>query len=312
MPGTVAEPPSPAPPAPARGVRGARPKVLVAVLAGAVAAAIGFVAFGGSASTVIDPDAQAAKRSSSVAGYRMRLSMQLVPSTGSAPTTMTGAGSFDVRDHAGSISMAMNLGNDPQVIQALGSNTLRMQEIVDGTTVYVKLPAAAAGALPTSGKPWIALDLSKVTGIPGLSSLAGNPGSSDPSEMLQWLRGVSDSILAEGQQQVDGVQTTHYRAQLSLDRSANAVPAAERAAVQQAMSKLEQLTQVHEIPVDVWVDAHHLVRRFEMNFTASLPGGSTVSEVVTIDITHYGPERRPAVPPASEVTDLSSLLSSGA
>jgi hypothetical protein len=305
----VASPP-PATPPPASS-RAGRAKVLVAALAAAVVAAIAFAAFGGSANKVIDPVAQAATRSSSTAGYRMHLSMQIVPSTGSAPTTMTGQGSFDVRDHAGSISMAMNLGNDPQVIQALGSNTLRMQEIVNGTTVYVKLPAAAEGTLPTSGKPWIAVDLSKVTGIPGLSSLASNPGSSDPSEMLQWLRGVSESIVAEGHQPLDGVQTTHYRASLSLDRTANAVPAAERAAVQQAMSKLEELTQIHEIPVDVWIDAHHLVRRFEMNFTPSLAGGSTASEVMTIDITHYGPEPRPAVPPASEVTDLSSLLGSG-
>jgi hypothetical protein len=285
--------------------------VLVAVLAAAVVAAIAFAAFGGPANKVLDPVAQAATRSSSTAGYRMHLSMQIVSSTGSAATTMTGEGSFDVRDHAGSISMAMNLGNDPQLIQALGSNTLRMQEIVNGTTVYVKLPAAAAGALPTSGKPWIAVDLSKVTGIPGLSSLASNPGSSDPSEMLQWLRGVSDSILAEGRQQVDGVPTTHYRAQLSLDRTASAVPAAEQVAVQEALSKLEQLTQIHEVPVDVWIDAHHLVRRLEMNLTLSLRGGSTASEVMAIDITHYGPQPRPAVPSASEVTDLSSLLSSG-
>ncbi len=276
--------------------------VVVAVLAVAV--------FGGSAKKVIDPVAQAATVSASAPGYQLHMSMDIAGSGTSTPITATGDGSFDLRDHAGSLSLAIKLGNDPQVIQTLGSSTLKIREIIHGTTVYVKIPAAAAKVLPTSGKQWISIDLSKLTGIPGLSSLESNPAASNPADMLQYLRAASNSIVAVGQQQVDGFQTTHYRADLSLDRAVNSVPSADRAVAQQAIAKIEQLTQIHHIPVDVWVDAHHLVRRFEMNFNASRSGGPTVDEHIAIDVTHYGPQPLPALPPASEVADLNSLLSS--
>jgi hypothetical protein len=313
MPGPVASEPPPGPAS--RGGRGARGKVrgsVVALVGSAVVVAVIAVAiFDGSAKTVIDPVAQAATVSSSAAGYQLHMSMQISSGAASAPITATGAGTFDLRDHTGSITMALNLGNDPQITQTLGSSTLKMQEIVNGTTIYIKLPAAVASVLPTSGKQWIAIDLSKLAGIPGLSSLTSNPASSNPADMLEYLRAASNSIAAVGHEEVDGFETTHYRAELSLDRAMNDVPAADRAAAQQALSKIEQLTQVHEIPVDVWIDADHLVRRFEMNFGASPAGAPTVNERMTIDISHYGPEPRPALPPAGDVASLNGLIGSG-
>jgi hypothetical protein len=89
------------------------------------------------------------------------------------------------------------------------------------------------------------------------------------------------------------------------------VPQPERAAAQQVLSKLEQLTQIHDVPVDVWVDTHHLVRRMEMTIAPNIPGGPTLNEDITIDITHYGPEPRPALPPANEVANLGGLIGAG-
>jgi hypothetical protein len=59
--------------------------------------------------------------------------MQVSSSAMTTPITAVGSGIFDVRDRAGSMSLAMDLGNSPQAIQALGSSTLRMEEILDGT-----------------------------------------------------------------------------------------------------------------------------------------------------------------------------------
>ncbi len=299
MPDPVVREPSPAPPS-----RAAGPKLLAAVVAAAVVGAIAFVVFGGSASKVVDPVAQAATVSASAPGYRMHMSMEIASPSLPSPITATGDGAFNLHDRSGSMSLTMSFGNDPQVIQSLGSSSLKIQEIVDGTTIYMKLPGAATSGLRRLGKQWIAIDLAKLSGIPGLSSLQSNPVSSNPSEMLQYLRVVSDSIVSEGHQRVDGLASTHYRAQMSLDRAASAVPAAERAAAQQALSKLEQLTQIHQIPVDVWVDAHHLVRRMGMTMALTVPGGQALNETFTIDISHYGPVPRPALPPADQVAKL--------
>jgi len=279
--------------------------VLVAVVAG-----VAFAVFGGASSKVVDPVAEAATVSSGAPGYQMRMSMEMTSPALGAPIIATGSGAFDLRDHTGSLTMAMNLGNNPQVAQSLGTNTFRLTEIVSGTTIYMKLPAAATSSLPLSGKQWIELDFAKLSGIPGLSSFESNPASSNPTEMLEYLRETSNGVVAEGHERVDGFETTHYRADMSLDRAAEAVPAAERGVAEQALSKLEQLTQIHEVPIDVWVDTHHLVRRIEMSITMNLGSGQSMNEDMTMDISHYGPEPAPALPPADQVANLDNLMGS--
>jgi hypothetical protein len=209
------------------------------------------------------------------------------------------------------MSLAINLGENPQAIQAFGSSTLRMDEILDGGIVYVKLPSAVTGALTTLGKQWIKVDLSKLAGVPGLSTLESSPASSDPSQMLRFLRAASGSVVAEGRQQVGGFETTHYRADLDLDRVADALPSAEQGMAKQALSALEQQVQAHTIPVDVWVDGHQLVRRIQMNFGGSLANAQTLQLGMTIDFSNYGPQPRPTLPAADEVQDLSGLTATG-
>lgn len=275
-----------------------------------VLAALGFF-FLGSKGTHLssDPVAQAATLSSSVAGYRMRMSLEMTSSELS-PVTATGKGVVDLRDRATSLSLAMNLGDEPQVVQALGSSTLHMDMVTDGAVVYVKLPSALTSAMAAGGKAWVKIDLTKLAGIPGLSSFGSNPTTSAPSDVLQALRSVSDSVVADGGQRVDGVETTHYRAELSLEHLVGAIPSADRTAVQQALSTLAQATGTDEIPVDVWVDSQHLVRRFEMSMDLSAPAGPTMTETVKVDLGDYGPQRQPAIPPSDEVQDLSGLASS--
>jgi hypothetical protein len=288
-----------------------RSKLLVGGLGVLVLAAAGFF-FLGSKGTQLnnDPIAQAATLSSNVSGFRMRMSMEMSSSALNSPITATGRGVVDLRDHATSMSLAMNLGDEPGVVQALGSGTFRMRMITDGTDVYLKLPSALSATMPTLGKKWVKIDLSKLSGIPGLSSLESNPTTSDPSDVLQALRSVSDSVVAEGNQRVDGVQTTHYRAELSLDHLADAVPSADRAAAQQALSGIEQAAGADEIPVDVWVDGQHLVRRVQMSMDLGSAAAQTMTETVTVDLSHYGPQSPPALPPSGDVQDLSSLASS--
>ncbi len=298
---------------PAPKARRGRPKLLAGGVAVAVLAALGFF-FLGSKGTQLnnDPIAQAATLSSNVSGYRMHMSMEMTSSALSSPIIATGRGVVDLRDHATSMSLAMNLGGEPGVVQALGSGTLRMDMITDGTDVYLKLPSGLTAAIPTLGKKWVKIDLSKLSGIPGLSSLTSNPTTSDPSDVLQALRSVSDSVLADGGQRVDGVQTTHYRAELSLDHLADAVPSSDRSAAKQALSGIEQAAGTDEIPIDVWVDGQHLVRRVQMSMDLGSPTAPTMTETVTVDLSDYGPQSPPAIPPAGDVQDLSSLASSNA
>jgi hypothetical protein len=299
MPETPIDDPQAGQPSPAVPRRGAVPRALI-VLAGAVAlVAIAFIALGSSSNQALDPVAQAATASANSPGVSVRMAMQIASPSQSTPITASGSGSFDTRDHKGSMSLTFN---SPQ-----GSQT--MEEVLDGPIIYVKLPASLTGSLPLGGKPWVSVDLTKLSGIPGASSLTG--ASSDPTQMLGFLRAVSDSVVAQGTARVNGVRTTHYRAQVDLNRVAAAVPASQRALAQTAVATLESTTKVQQFPAEVWVDRNHLVRRMVMTISPTLPSGQVLTESFTIDFLHYGPQPQPKPPPSDQVTNLNGLLGSG-
>jgi hypothetical protein len=274
---------------------------LVAVVAG-----LAFLLLGPGGTQLGSPVAQAATLSSSTPGYRVHMWMQTTSSALDAPVTATGNGVVDLRDHAIGMSLAMDLGDDPQVIQELGSSTMRLDMVLDGATAYVKLPSSLTASLGAS-RPWVKLDLAKLSGIPGLSSLTDGPSTSDPTQALEMLRSASGSFANLGQQEVDGFQTTHYRLDMSVKRLADNLPASERAAAGQALSLLSQSLPSGEFPIDVWVDAHHLIRRVVMSIDLDLPNGANMQETVIGDYSDYGPQSPPATPPASAVMDLSNL-----
>jgi hypothetical protein len=276
------------------------PKRLLVGAAGAIVVAVlALIVFGSSASNVVDPVAVAAERSASAPGYKIHMSMSI--SSPQLPVTLTGTGDgvVDSRDHAASVSLTMTLPNLPQVTQAHGSNTLRLDEITDGSTIYMRLPGALTRQLAIIGKHWIAINLAKLTGVPGIGSLQNNPMSSDPSQMLQYLRSVSDSVVAEGHASVDGYDTTQYRAQIDLGRAADKLPAQDQATVRQVLAKMQQQLGVSTLPVDIWIDANHLVRRARLSLTAR-----GLSETITMDESDYGPQARPKPPPADQVAAL--------
>jgi hypothetical protein len=285
-------PASPSPASPPRSAGGAAvdqirsrrpgPRKLIAAglgLAAAVAAVL--VLFGSTSNQVTDPVAQAATVSASTPGYRINMSLSMNLSALGAPVLASGTGVVDPPAHAASMSMTMDFSQVPQVAQALGGTTVRIAMIIDGQNVFEKLPQALLDKVPgLAGKSWLEVNLAKYTGVPGLSSLGSGPATGDPAQLLRYLR-ASGGVTDEGAQVVDGVPTTHYRAELNL------------------------LGQ-SDIPVDVWVDAHHLVRRIVMSITLGADGQS-VQEAITADLSDYGPQSEPTPPPADQVQSLTSL-----
>jgi hypothetical protein len=252
---------------------------------------------------------RAAFVSTSTSGYRMHFAMVLSSAGLPQPITAAGVGRVNVQQHTGSTDLAMNLGNSPQVVQALGTSTLNISELVDGTTLYIKLPEQLTSKVPALGsKPWLKIDVAKAAsaaGIPGLGSLVNNPASSDPGQFLQYLR-AAGTVTKVGTQTINGFSTTQYHGVIDLDKVPSSAASSSRSQEQAAISGLEKATGLHQIPVDVWIDNQNLVRRIRMNFheTAS---GQAIGVGITVDILEYGPQPPPAIPPASQVTDASSL-----
>jgi hypothetical protein len=239
----------------------------------------------------------------------------MVISSASLPSAITadGSGRFSPAQHSGSLNLVMHLGSLPGVAQVLGGSDLNMQEVIQGGTVYVKLPAALAGKIP-GGKPWLKLDLDKLaqsSGLSGVASLLSNPTSGNPAQMLQYLRASSGGVSKTGEQMLGGRHTTEYRARVDLDKYPDLLPAAERPAARRAIAQLQALTKLHSFPVTVWIDDRHLVRQMQLAFDEQLPtSGQALKLQMTVRLPQYGPQPAPTLPPASQVTDLASLIPS--
>lgn len=248
---------------------------------------------------------RAAYVSTRASGYRAV--MRLNETIGSTQVSMSGLGSFSPASHSGSMTMTMALPGAAGA--ALGTNA-QMKFVYRGTNFYMQLPAAVMSRIP-GGKPWLSFNiaaLGRAAGVPGLGSLLSSSSSfNDPGQYLDYLR-AAGSVKSLGQAMVGGVQTTHYRADLQLSKLPAAVPADARRAAEQLITKLHSFSQ-GTIPLDAWIDGAHRVRRIGFDYKLTEPTtGQAVTLAMTMDFLSYGPQKPPAIPPASQTTSLASLV----
>jgi hypothetical protein len=252
---------------------------------------------------------RAAYVSSAASGYRAAMNLQ--ETIGPAHVTATGSGSFSPPAQTGSMTMVMKA-------PALGTaaSDLRMQVVYRGGNYYVKMPSSLTGQIP-GAKPWLKLNLSslgKAAGIPGISSLANSASSmNDPGQYLDYLRATSAGTVKNmGQATINGIKTTHYRANVELSKIPEAVPADARESARQLVAALQKRFHASAtIPIDAWIDSRHLVRRVGLAYSVQVQNGQSASVAMRVDYLDYGAQPRPVMPSASQTSDLLSLLSNG-
>lgn len=141
----------------------------------------------------------------------------------------------------------------------------RFVELYDGDVLYLRNPALAR----QFGKRWARLDVKRL--LKGGASVAFlDPGSS-AAQSLRVLAGASGA-RAVGKATVEGVRTTHYRV------------TARRGTAR--------------MPVDVWIDARHRVRR--LSIAVDAPARTRV----TMDFVRFGVPLHLSAPPASQTHDF--------
>lgn len=179
----------------------------------------------------------------------------------------------------------------------------KIEIVQDGDVEYVRLPALHA-RLP-EGKTW-------VRGAEGSSGDEFDFGElervaeTDPRQLLETLATVAGEIETVGIEELRGVETTHYRA--AVDPLALA-KAGDREGRRAPPSLVDQLTErVGDVPIDIWLDADGLVRKFAMEFSAEDPSTSESNEAsMTFELWDYDEPVAIELPPASEVVDASVL-----
>ncbi len=253
---------------------------------------------------LLDPVARAADLSSRQQGVRFTLQMQLSSPMLPGGFTISGGG-YANASKAGRVSI--DLSQVPGLSAVAGGGSATVETVYLYPTVYMHIPFLA-DKLP-EGKSWMKLDLSKITQTLGGSSLpqAFSLGQADPTQFLQYLRASSGQVERVGTQQLYGTSTTQYRTTLQLSRVLEELPSSDRTAAEQM---LQHVGNDGAIPVNVWIDPQGRVRRLQLALDVS---GATASgsATVTVGFTEYGPVPAISPPPADEVIDLTSLLSSG-
>lgn len=192
-----------------------------------------------------------------------------------------------------------------------GDSKLEMR-FGNGSAVYVKPPALPGLEIP-GGKSWVSADLEQLGEAFGFDTKAlGALLNVDPSSQLKAFD-AAKGLKEVGKEQVDGVETTHFKGTLKLSDYVAALPADQRKAAQDALKQLEGLGGDQGFdqptPVELWVDDEGVLRR--MVSTGKVPGQKGVpggTFKVDYRLSDFGTPLDLTPPPADDTYDVTGLI----
>lgn len=210
--------------------------------------------------------------------------------------TMTGEGVMDAGGRRARVDYSFD------GVPGLGE----MKQVMDGYVMYMRMPALES-ELP-DGRSWIRMDLREATKELGLDiAQFGGAGGSDATRTLDYLRATGD-VEKDGEEEVRGVETTHYRAVVDLRKYPQLVPESERAEAERGIDALVEMTGEEKIPTDVWIDDDNLVRRMRQQMDMRMPGAGTVEMDMSFELFDFGRRVNVEPPPADQVKDVTDLV----
>lgn len=219
---------------------------------------------------------------------------------GSARVKITTSVSADGRSQTvkGSGVMDFDGGKSRLTLEQGGQ---RLEQRVVDQVIYQK-PPEGEGALP-EGKSWMKIDLRKLRD----SGAAGSSDVNDPSDSFAYSKSLSEKDVKKvGKEKVGGVETTHYRVDLDIDKLA-------KGDAKQARKLREQLGT--SVPVDLWIDGKGLTRRQQIEMTAQPTGGSKASgsaehgkAKVVMDFSDFGTDVTIGTPASGDTVDVTDKI----
>jgi hypothetical protein len=180
-----------------------------------------------------------------------------------------------------------------------GLGSVRMDGITIGHVVYIRMPRSLMGSKVPAGKTWVRTDLTKTSGQFGGLNALSQTGTSGPSEQLDYLRATGGEVDEVGHDTIRGVSTTHYRANVDLDKVAERAPAGSREQARRSVQQIEAVLGRKTLPLDAWIGDDGLVRRVAESM--SFNSGMSMTMKMTIDLYDFGTAVHVQAPPASQV-----------
>ena len=230
------------------------------------------------------------------------LHQELEMSIAAAGEDLSFSGESDVDNVRTRIDMTIDMG-------MLGGE---MQIVMNGGVIYMRSPV-----FEDVGTEWVSMDPSKMD--PAAAGQFGGfgMGTTDPSAYIGLFAGVFD-VKASGEQELDGVSTTHYVGTIDLqkvlagftDVVGKDVDAATKKQLEMAVKQFSVLGIDKKIPFEIWIDEDGLPRRqrITMDFGDLVPGTEEASMEMTVNFSDFGGPVDIEIPRPSEVTDMTETL----
>lgn len=177
--------------------------------------------------------------------------------------------------------------------EAFGQDTVDLEVRLIGDTMYQRFPALLA-QLDLDAE-WLSFDLADLG--PEFGQVLDQARASTPGEALSALR-EAGAVAEIGEEDLDGVATTHYAATLDL-RAVVEGSGLDGAMVENAGLDLDQA-----VPVDVWIDGEGLVRRYDA--TVEVDGVTTTT---SFEVLEYDVDVDVAAPPAEDTVSFREAMS---
>ncbi|MCD6020392.1 MAG: hypothetical protein K0R20_102 [Actinomycetia bacterium] len=194
----------------------------------------------------------------------------------------------------------------------LGMMGGEMEMVMDDGVLYMRSPAFEGA--PT---PWVSFDPSKMDPAAAAQFGGFGAGTTDPSAYAGLFAGVFD-VKASGEADIDGIATTRYTGTIDLQKVLEGfaevvgedADAKTTEQLEAAVEQFEALGIDGKIPFQIWIDDQDLPRRqrITMDFGDLVPGTGDAQVEMTVDYSAFGEPVDVELPKASEVTDVTKML----
>ena len=188
----------------------------------------------------------------------------------------------DTAGQAQTMSGTARFDDEGIAMQATGSGAQAMDMILLGQAMYMKSPDLG------TGDKWLKIDLSDPDSLFGMIGKA-----TDPEVMFKAME-TPKKLELVGSEEVDGVETNHYR--ITLD------PTQYLKAMEFPAAMAEMLPK--ELVTEMWVDADNLPRKFTQTMQVPAVGGGEPTTTTTEGTySDFGTDVEIEEPPTSQVTE---------
>lgn len=161
-----------------------------------------------------------------------------------------------------------------------------VEVLLDGGTVYVRLPAVGPIEGVLGDAEWLGVDLETAGFAEGITGSIVEPLTAvDPSRALELLTEAGAEVVEDGEEDVRGTPTTRYRIVLDGEQAS------------------EHGFGADEVAGRAWVGDDGLLRRVELAYAGPMGAAE-----VTTDLFDFGVEVDVEAPPADDVTRVDDLL----